>query len=78
MSKTTPTTPTAIRARKGGQPIVCLTSYTAPMTKLVDPHADLILVGDSLAMTIYGMASTVGVTQEMPRHTTGAGRSRAH
>jgi hypothetical protein len=28
------------------------------MTKLVDPHADLILVGDSLAMTIYGMAST--------------------
>ncbi len=58
-------TPTAIKARKGGQPIVCLTSYTAPMTKLVDPHADLILVGDSLAMTIYGMASTVGVTQEM-------------
>jgi 3-methyl-2-oxobutanoate hydroxymethyltransferase len=58
-------TPTAIKARKGGPPIVCLTSYTAPMTKLVDPHADLILVGDSLAMTIYGMASTVGVTQEM-------------
>lgn len=58
-------TPTAIKTRKGGQPIVCLTSYTAPMTRLVDPHADLILVGDSLAMTIYGMASTVGVTQEM-------------
>ena len=35
------------------------------MTRLVDPHADLILVGDSLAMTVYGMASTVGVTQEM-------------
>jgi 3-methyl-2-oxobutanoate hydroxymethyltransferase len=58
-------TPSAIQARKGGQPIVCLTSYTAPMTRLVDPHADLILVGDSLAMTIYGMASTVGVTPEM-------------
>jgi 3-methyl-2-oxobutanoate hydroxymethyltransferase len=58
-------TPTVIRARKGGEPIVCLTSYTAPMTRLVDPLADLILVGDSLAMTIYGMASTVGVTQEM-------------
>ena len=58
-------TPTAIRARKGGQPIVCLTSYTAPVTKLVDPLVDLILVGDSLAITIYGMASTVGVTQEM-------------
>jgi 3-methyl-2-oxobutanoate hydroxymethyltransferase len=68
VSKTTPTksiTPTNIRARKGGQPIVGLTSYTAPMTKLVDPHADLILVGDSLAMTIYGMTSTVGVTPEM-------------
>jgi 3-methyl-2-oxobutanoate hydroxymethyltransferase len=58
-------TPPAIQARKGGQAIVCLTSYTAPMTRLVDPHADLILVGDSLAMTIYGMATTVGVTQEM-------------
>jgi 3-methyl-2-oxobutanoate hydroxymethyltransferase len=68
VSKTAPIksiTPVAIHARKGGQPIVCLTSYTAPMTKLVDPHADLILVGDSLAMTIYGMTSTVGVTQEM-------------
>src|SRR5690349_24281847 len=57
--------PPAIQARKGGQPIVCLTSYTAPMTRLVDPHVDLILVGDSLAMTIYGMTSTVGVTPEM-------------
>jgi 3-methyl-2-oxobutanoate hydroxymethyltransferase len=68
MSKTVPIksiTPPAIQARKGGQPIVCLTSYTAPMTRLVDPHADLILVGDSLAMTVYGMANTVGVTQEM-------------
>src|SRR3954462_6452420 len=68
MSKQMPTrsvTPPAIRARKGGEPIVCLTSYTAPMARLIDPHADLILVGDSLAMTIYGMASTVGVTQEM-------------
>jgi 3-methyl-2-oxobutanoate hydroxymethyltransferase len=58
-------TPPAIQARKGGDPIVCLTSYTAPMARLVDPHADLILVGDSLAMTIYGMTSTVGVTPEM-------------
>ena len=68
MSKDTPTrsiTPSAIRARKGHDPIVCLTSYTAPMTRLVDPHADLILVGDSLAMTIYGMSSTVGVTTDM-------------
>ncbi|HET7883944.1 MAG TPA: 3-methyl-2-oxobutanoate hydroxymethyltransferase, partial [Acetobacteraceae bacterium] len=68
MSKTVsrrPLSPPAIRARKGGEPIVCLTSYTAPMARLVDPHVDLILVGDSLAMTVYGMASTVGVTLEM-------------
>jgi 3-methyl-2-oxobutanoate hydroxymethyltransferase len=68
MSKTVPSrsvTPPEIQARKGGQAIVCLTSYTAPMARLVDPHCDLILVGDSLAMTIYGMVSTVGVTPEM-------------
>ena len=68
MSQSTQTrsfTPPAIKARKGSEPIVCLTSYTASMTTLVDPHADLILVGDSLAMTVYGMSSTVGVTTEM-------------
>jgi 3-methyl-2-oxobutanoate hydroxymethyltransferase len=58
-------TPPSIRARKGSDPIVCLTSYTASLTRLIDPHVDLILVGDSLAMTIYGMTSTVGVTVDM-------------
>ncbi len=58
-------TPPMIKARKSGQPIVCLTSYTASMTGLIDPHVDLILVGDSLGMTIYGLDSTVGVTLEM-------------
>jgi 3-methyl-2-oxobutanoate hydroxymethyltransferase len=58
-------TPPAIKARKGGDPIVCLTSYTASMTTLIDPHVDLILVGDSLAMTIYGMTSTVGITLDI-------------
>ena len=58
-------TPPGIKARKRDAPIICLTSYTASMTTLVDPHVDLILVGDSLAMTIYGMPSTVGVTLDM-------------
>jgi transposase-like protein len=31
-------TPPAIKARKGTEPIICLTSYTASMTTLVDPH----------------------------------------
>ena len=72
-------TPPAIRARKGGEPVVCLTSYTASMTTLVDPHVDLLLVGDSLAMTIYGMNSTVGVTTEMMiAHGRAVARSACH
>ena len=58
-------TPASIRARKGGEPVVCLTAYTAPMARLVDAHADLILVGDSLGMVVHGLPSTVGVTLEM-------------
>lgn len=58
-----------IAARKGAQPpaepIVALTAYTAPMAALVDAHADLILVGDSLGMVVHGMPSTLGVTLEM-------------
>jgi 3-methyl-2-oxobutanoate hydroxymethyltransferase len=55
-------TPEAIRARKGGEPVVCLTAYTAPRTRIMDPHVDLILIGDSVAMTLYGMKSTVGIS----------------
>jgi len=55
----------SIRKMKGGDPIVCLTSYTTPMTKLVDPHCDLLLVGDSVGMVVYGMENTVGVTVDM-------------
>ncbi|MBE89895.1 MAG: 3-methyl-2-oxobutanoate hydroxymethyltransferase [Rhodospirillaceae bacterium] len=53
-----------IRERKGAQPIVCLTSYTAPVAEMVDPHVDLILVGDSVAMVLYGMESTLGISLE--------------
>ena len=51
-----------IAARKGAKPLVCLTAYTTPMAQRLDPHVDLLLVGDSLAMVIYGMKTTVGVT----------------
>ena len=44
-----------IAARKGEEPIVCLTAYTALTAKILDPHVDLLLVGDSLGMVIYGM-----------------------
>lgn len=49
---------------KGGAPLVCLTAYTAHVARLVDEHADLILVGDSLGMVIHGMPNTLGVTME--------------
>jgi 3-methyl-2-oxobutanoate hydroxymethyltransferase len=58
-------TTTAIRSMKGRQPIVCLTAYTTPIARLLDPHCDLLLVGDSLGMVLYGMETTVGVTLDM-------------
>lgn len=54
-----------LRARKGGEPIVCLTAYTTPMARLLDPHVDILLVGDSLGMVIYGMENTLAVTLDM-------------
>ena len=54
-----------IHARKGGEPIVCLTSYHAHTARIVDQHCDVILVGDSLGMVMHGMESTVPVTLDM-------------
>ncbi|CAN7418272.1 3-methyl-2-oxobutanoate hydroxymethyltransferase [Bosea sp. LjRoot237] len=54
-----------IRGRKGGEPLVALTAYTAPMARIVDEVAEITLVGDSLGMVVYGLDSTVPVTLEM-------------
>lgn len=54
-----------IQARKGGEPIVCLTAYDAPTAALLDDHCDLLLVGDSVGMVVHGLPNTVGVTMEM-------------
>lgn len=54
-----------IRQRKGGEPLVMLTAYTVRMAQLMDPHCDMLLVGDSLAQVIYGLPHTVAVTMEM-------------
>ena len=57
-----------IRARKrrdGAEPLVCLTAYTVLTARLLDAHTDLLLVGDSLGMVIYGLDTTVGVTMDM-------------
>ena len=54
-----------IRARKGGEPIVSLTSYHAHTASLVDKYCDVILVGDSLGMVMHGLETTVPVTLDM-------------
>ena len=54
-----------ITAMKGSTPIVCLTAYTSLTAVLLDDNVDLLLVGDSLGMVLYGMDSTLGVTLEM-------------
>lgn len=59
-----PITVRDIGQRKGGDPIVCLTAYSAPLARLLDPLVDLILVGDSLGMVLYGLETTLGVSVE--------------
>ena len=61
----------AVRRRKAeiaggtGEPLVMLTAYTVRTAQLLDPHCDLLLVGDSLGQVIYGLPSTVPVTLDM-------------
>lgn len=72
-------TVTAIRARKGGPPLVCLTAATAPFAALLDPACDLLLVGDSLGMVVYGEPSTLSVGIEaMIRHGRSVARTATH
>jgi len=54
-----------ISSRKGGTPIVSLTSYHAHTAAIVDRYADFILVGDSLGMVMHGMESTLGVPLDL-------------
>ena len=54
-----------IRARKGREPVVCLTCYHAHTARLLDAHVDLMLVGDSLGTVMHGMENTLGVTLDL-------------
>jgi 3-methyl-2-oxobutanoate hydroxymethyltransferase len=54
-----------LRARKGGEPVVMLTAYSARMAQLADPHCDVLLVGDSVGMVVHGLPSTLEVSYEM-------------
>ena len=53
-----------IKKYKNDEKIVCLTAYDFYFAKLADKYADIILVGDSLGMTVLGYNSTIPVTLE--------------
>jgi len=59
----------AIQRRKvdgaTSEPLVMLTAYTARMAQILDPHCDILLVGDSLGQVVYGLPSSLQVTLDM-------------
>ena len=50
--------------KKGKRPIVCLSAYSKNFAEIIDKHCDIILVGDSLGMVLYGMRTTKEVKLE--------------
>lgn len=68
----------AVRARKGGDPLVMVTAYDAPGARMADEAGvDLILVGDSLGMVVLGYDDTLQVTvDDMVHHTAAVGRAK--
>jgi len=53
-----------ILKRKKKEPITCLTAYSKSMTEIIDKYCDIILVGDSVGMVLYGMKTTKKVKIE--------------
>src|SRR5579863_8536976 len=68
----------AVRARKGGVPLVMVTAYDAPSGRIADEAGvDMILVGDSVAMVVLGYEDTLQVTTaDMAHHTAAVARTR--
>ena len=68
-----------LRSMKGPGKIVMLTAYTKPMAQLLDPHCDVLLVGDSLGMVVYGMDNTLNLSLDtMIAHTHAVMRGSQH
>jgi len=68
----------AVRARKGGVPLVVVTAYDAPTARIADEAGvDMILVGDTVAMVVLGYEDTLQVTvADMAHHTAAVARTR--
>ena len=50
--------------KKNKVPIICLTAYSKTIAKIADKYCDIILVGDSLGMVLYGNKTTREVKME--------------
>ena len=68
----------ARKVRRGSEPLVMVTAYDAPGARMVsEAGADLILVGDSLAMVVLGYEDTMQVTiDDMAHHTAAVARAK--
>ena len=53
-----------IQKKKNKTPIVCLTAYSKAIAQIADKYCDIILVGDSLSMVLYGMKTTRNIKIE--------------
>ena len=69
------TVATLLEKKSKTEPITCLTAYDYSSARLVDEAGvDIVLVGDSLAMTMLGHENTLSVTMDEMLHHTRAAR----
>lgn len=70
--------PTIVASKGGGSPLVMVTAYDAPTARAVDEGgADMILVGDSVAMVVLGYENTLHVTiDDMAHHVAAVARAK--
>ena len=54
-----------ILKKKNKSKIVCLTAYSKNIAEIVDDHADIVLVGDSLGSVLYNYDTTRKVSLNM-------------
>src|SRR5215472_12577727 len=77
LSEASPVTVPDLLAAKGRERIAMMTVYDAPTAALLDAAGlDILLVGDSVEMTVYGEPNTLSATMDtMIRHTRAVARA---
>ena len=78
MARNTVPSIAARKVRDGSDPMVMITAYDAPSARMVsEAGADMILVGDSVAMVVLGYDDTLQVTtDDMAHHTAAVARAK--